>query len=33
MGPPLCMTESDADEVTARLDRAIGIVEKGLQTP
>ena len=30
MGPPLCMTEGDTDEVTARLDRAIGIAEKGL---
>ena len=29
MGPPLCMTEGDTDEVTARLDRAIGIAEKG----
>lgn len=30
MGPPLCMTRSDVDEVAARLDRAIGNVEKTL---
>lgn len=32
MGPPLCMTSSDVDEVVARLDRAIGNVEKTLTT-
>ena len=30
MGPPLCMTVSDVDEVVARLDRALGNVEKTL---
>ena len=32
LGPPLCMTSSDVDEVVARLDRAIGNVEKTLST-
>ena len=30
MGPPLCMTPADVDEVVGRLDRAIGNVEKTL---
>jgi adenosylmethionine-8-amino-7-oxononanoate aminotransferase len=31
MGPPLCMTPSDVDDVVARLDRALGNVEKTLK--